>query len=114
MASSNAQQIFDKVIVLYEGLQIYFGRIQDAKDFFTTIGFQCPERQTTADFLTSLTSPLERVVRPGYQCKVPRPPDEFSAAWKRSLTYAQLMVDIEDYWHEFPVGGESVKGFENF
>ena len=112
MSWSKPLQIFDKVILLYEGRQIYFGRTQEAKDFFITMGFQCPERQTTADFLSSLTSPLERAVRPGFEDKIPRTADEFSAAWKSSVEYAQLMVDIEDYNDEFPVGGKSVQTFE--
>ncbi len=60
------------------------------------MGFQCPERQTTANFLTSLTSPLERVVRPGFEDKVPRTADEFAAAWSSSVEHAQLIVDIEE------------------
>ena len=110
---SDFQQIFDKVIVLYEGREIYFGRTQDAKDYFIAMGFQCPDRQTTADFLTSLTSPLERIVRPGFEHMVPRTADEFAVAWKKSVDHAQLMVDIEDYYNEYPVGGESVQTFEN-
>jgi ATP-binding cassette, subfamily G (WHITE), member 2, PDR len=107
------EQIFEKVTVLYEGRQIYFGRTQDAKDFFIAMGFECPKRQTTADFLTSLTSPIERIVRPGFEDRVPRTADEFAAAWKGSVEFAQLMVDVEDYYDEFTVGGESVQDFEN-
>lgn len=50
--ADNLLQLFDKVTVLYEGRQIYFGRIGDAKKFFIDLGFECPDRQTTADFLT--------------------------------------------------------------
>ncbi|KAK9433828.1 ABC-transporter extracellular N-terminal-domain-containing protein [Lipomyces doorenjongii] len=81
-ASQSAYDVFDKVTVLYEGRQIYFGRTHEAKEFFTTMGFDCPDRQTTADFLTSLTSPSERVVKPDYENRVPRTPDEFVTAWK--------------------------------
>lgn len=101
------------MIVLYEGRQIYFGRTQNAKDFFINMGFQCPERQTTADFLTSLTSPPERVIRPGFENVVPRTADEFAAVWRSSVEFAQLIVDLEDYYDEYPVGGESVQDFEN-
>ncbi len=72
-------QTFDKVTVLYEGRQIYFGPTETAKEYFTNMGFHCPERQTTPDFLTSLTNAQERVVRPGFENKVPRTPDEFAA-----------------------------------
>lgn len=50
--ANHTLQLFDKVTVLYEGRQIYFGRIHDAKKFFIDMGFECPDRQTTADFLT--------------------------------------------------------------
>lgn len=109
----NFQQSFDKVILLYEGREIYFGGTQDAKDYFIAMGFQCPDRQTTADSLTSLTSPLERIVRPGLEHMVPRTADEFAAAWKKNVHHAQLMVDVEDYYDAYPFVGKSVQNFEN-
>jgi len=75
------------------------------------MGFECPERQTTADFLTSLTSPSERIVKPGYENKVPRTPDEFAAAWKKSEAYAKLMREIDEYERKYPLGGESLDKF---
>ncbi|KAJ9255969.1 putative ABC transporter [Paecilomyces variotii] len=110
-ASQSAYDVFDKVAVLYEGRQIYFGRTEEAKEFFTTMGYECPERQTTADFLTSLTSPAERIVKPGYENLVPRTPDEFAAAWKKSDAYAKLMKEIDEYERTYPIGGESYQKF---
>ncbi|KZF23845.1 putative ABC transporter [Xylona heveae TC161] len=110
-APQSAYDIFDKVIVLYEGRQIYFGHTTEAKEFFTNMGFECPDRQTTADFLTSLTSPAERIVRPGYENRVPRTPDEFAAAWQNSPERAQLLRDIEEYERRFPIGGEHYEQF---
>lgn len=99
--------------VLYEGKQIYFGRTDEAKEFFTSMGYECPDRQTTADFLTSLTSPSERIVKHGCEGKVPQTPDEFVARWKSSEAYARLMREIEEYEAQFPIGGESVQSFVN-
>ncbi|KAL4922188.1 ABC-2 type transporter-domain-containing protein [Aspergillus aurantiobrunneus] len=110
-ASQSAYDIFDKVTVLYEGRQIYFGSTKDAKRFFVDMGFECPERQTTADFLTSLTSPSERLIRPGRENSVPRTPDEFAAAWKRSEDRAKLMVEIEEFERQYPLGGPSYNAF---
>ncbi|PGH14867.1 hypothetical protein AJ79_02729 [Helicocarpus griseus UAMH5409] len=110
-ASQNAYDVFDKVTLLYEGRQIYFGRTDQAKQFFINMGFVCPERQTTADFLTSLTSPVEHVIRPGFEGKTPRTPDEFERAWKNSEDYAKLMREIEEYENRYPVGGESLQKF---
>ncbi|KAL4909703.1 hypothetical protein BDW74DRAFT_143551 [Aspergillus multicolor] len=110
-ASQSAYDVFDKVTVLYEGRQIYFGRTDEAKQFFVDMGFECPERQTTADFLTSLTSPAERIVRKGFEGRVPQTPDQFAAAWKNSNAHARLMREIEEYNQEFPLGGESLNKF---
>ncbi|KAJ9420068.1 ATP-binding cassette transporter CGR1 [Fusarium oxysporum] len=59
-APQSAYDLFDRVTVLYEGHQIFFGRINEAKQYFENLGFECPDRQTTPDFLTSMTSPQER------------------------------------------------------
>ncbi|GAW17660.1 hypothetical protein ANO14919_071200 [Xylariales sp. No.14919] len=102
---------FDKVTVLYEGRQIYFGRTHEAKQYFVNLGFECPARQTTPDFLTSMTSPIERVVRDGFKGKVPRTPDEFAAAWKNSPDYAALQAEIEEYKKEHPINGPDAEAF---
>jgi len=44
---ANAVQLFDKVTVLYEGRQIYFGLANDARSYFELLGFECPSSQTT-------------------------------------------------------------------
>lgn len=110
-ASQAIYDVFDKVTVLYEGRQIYFGGASDAKRFFVDMGFHCPDRQTTADFLTSLTSPSERKVRDGYEHLVPRTPDEFAARWKESIDRKQLLDEIEAYQRDFPLHGEKYQEF---
>ncbi|KAF7555659.1 hypothetical protein G7Z17_g1989 [Cylindrodendrum hubeiense] len=96
-SSQNAYDLFDKVIVLYEGRQIFFGRADEAKQYFINLGFECPIRQTTADFLTSMTAPDERIIRSGFKSKAPRTPEEFAAAWKNSAQYHALQAEIEQY-----------------
>ena len=110
-ASQDAYDLFDKVTVLYEGRQIYFGSTKTARQFFENMGYMCVDRQTTADFLTSLTSPSERVVRPGFEHKVPRTADEFAAYWEQSQEYRELMGDIAIFNINFPLGGPSVDNF---
>jgi len=106
-----AAQIFDKVAVLYEGRQIYFGEIHAAKAYFIKMGFECPPRQTTADFLTSITSPAERIVRKGAG-RTPFTPDEFAAAWHKSDDRAQLLQDIDEFDGLYPIGGEYLEKFK--
>lgn len=110
-APQSAYDIFDKAIVLYQGRQIFFGKTTEARAYFEKMGFECPDRQTVADFLTSMTSPQERVVKQGFEGRVPRTPDEFAAAWKASPERAQLMKEIELFEREHPFKGESYAKF---
>jgi ATP-binding cassette subfamily G (WHITE) protein 2 (PDR) len=71
-APQAAYDLFDKVTLLYDGHQIYFGSARNAKKYFEHLGFVCPNQQTDGDFLTSMTSPEETVVRQGWEGKVPR------------------------------------------
>ena len=103
-ASQAIYDLFDKVIVLYEGRQIYFGSATDGKRYFTDMGFECPDRQTTADFLTSLSSPSERRVRKGFEHLVPRTPDEFATRWQESEERKLLLAAIERFEDEYPLG----------
>ncbi|KAL6452013.1 CDR3 Opaque-specific ABC transporter CDR3 [Candida maltosa Xu316] len=81
--SQDAYDLFDKVIVMYEGYQIFFGSSQ--------------HRQTTPDFLTSITNPAERIVKPGYERIVPRTPKEFYRYWRRSPERQALLEEIDEY-----------------
>ena len=75
------------------------------------MGFECAARQTTADFLTSLTNPAERRIRPGWENQTPRIADEFCDAWQKSDKYQKLLKDIEAYNEKYPLGGNSVSEF---
>ncbi|KAJ6535720.1 ABC transporter CDR4 [Mycena capillaripes] len=110
-ASQNAYDLFDKVIVLYEGRQIYFGATEQARAFWESRGFLCAPRQTTGDFLTSLTNPAERIVAPGFEARVPRTADEFAKVWRESAEYAELLREIAAYNAEYPLGGEALERF---
>ncbi|EMC97505.1 hypothetical protein BAUCODRAFT_454374 [Baudoinia panamericana UAMH 10762] len=110
-APQAAYDIFNKAIVLYEGRQIYFGDSREASHYFERLGFHKPARQTSADFLTSMTSAQERVVKEGWESRVPRTPDEFAAAWKNSPERKQLLVDIERYEQQYPYHGEQYQQF---
>jgi ATP-binding cassette subfamily G (WHITE) protein 2 (PDR) len=108
----SAFDCFDKVIVLYEGRQIYFGPVLEARQYFTELGFYCPDRQTTADFLTSMTSAQERIVRDGFEQRAPRSPDEFAARWKASTTRAKLMTELDQYEKDYPMDSEHLEKFK--
>ncbi|EAS35179.3 ABC transporter [Coccidioides immitis RS] len=105
-ASQAIYDLFDKAIVLYEGRQIYFGPAKTAKKYFEDMGWFCPQRQTTGDFLTSVTNPQERRPRKGFETKVPRTAQEFEHYWLQSETFKQLQAEIEESDIDHPDLGE--------
>ncbi|KAI9742381.1 MAG: GTPase-activating protein [Claussenomyces sp. TS43310] len=105
-ASQAIYDKFDKAVVLYEGREIYFGPCAGAKQYFLEMGYECPPRQTTGDFLTSVTNPAERKPRQGCEQSVPRTPDEFALYWKRSQAFKQLMQEIQHYEEDFPMNSD--------
>lgn len=96
-ASQAIYDLFDKAVVLYEGRQIYFGPANEAKAFFERQGWHCPVRQTTGDFLTSVTNPIERQAREGMENKVPRTPEEFENCWRQSPEFRLLHNHLDTY-----------------
>ena len=110
-APQSAYDLFDKVCVLYEGEQIFFGRIGEAKRFFVDMGFDCPEQQTVPDFLTSLTSASERKAREGFENRVPQTPAEFAAVWKKSPEYQALQNEIASFQDSHPFNSERYDQF---
>ncbi|CCD23783.1 ATP-binding cassette multidrug transporter PDR5 NDAI_0C01220 [Naumovozyma dairenensis CBS 421] len=96
--SQDAYDLFDKVCVLDGGYQIYFGPGNEAKKYFEDMGYKCPDRQTTADFLTSVTSPAERIINPDFIKRgiaVPQTPKDMGEYWLKSQNYKDLMKEID-------------------
>ncbi|KAI0114413.1 BcatrD protein [Nemania sp. FL0031] len=105
-ASDAIYDLFDKVTVLHDGRQIYFGPTRTARQYFTNLGFIAPARCTTPEFLTSVTRPLS--LRPQI-CEDTWPPtssDEFSVVWKGTAEYKKLTEDIDNYNRECPIGSD--------
>lgn len=104
-------QLFDKVTVLYDGRQIYFGPVDAAASYFESLGFQRAPRQTTPDFLTSMTSPSERTVKMGFENIAPRTAEEFAQEWQTSAQRQKLLAEIEEYYQDHPLEGADMQHF---
>jgi ATP-binding cassette subfamily G (WHITE) protein 2 (SNQ2) len=96
-AGENIYQLYDKVMILYSGRQVFFGPTDQAKQYFIDMGWECPPRQTTPEFLTAVTDPNGRTPRAGFEDKVPKTAAEFEAYWKNSPQHTKLMQQIADY-----------------
>ncbi|TGJ82175.1 hypothetical protein E0Z10_g6567 [Xylaria hypoxylon] len=100
--SEDIYEEFNKVILLYEGRQIYYGPIRDAVHYFKDIGFEKPDRVTTADFLTALTNVSEARNYHDGRNRVPCLPDEFANIWRHSQQARKTRAEITRFNSDFP------------
>ena len=94
-ASENIYKLFDYVTVLYLGRQVYFGPINEAVGYFERMGYLKAPRETSSEFLTSVTDPLARTLKPGV-ISAPNTADEFEEYWKNSPEFAKLAQSIDE------------------
>jgi ATP-binding cassette subfamily G (WHITE) protein 2 (SNQ2) len=96
-AGEQIYETMDKVMVIDAGRCIYQGPAREAKQYFEDLGFKCPERQTTADFLTAVTDPTERQFRPGFENSAPKTSEELEHAFRESESYKNVLREIDQY-----------------
>ncbi|KAL2354654.1 ATP-binding cassette transporter ABC2 [Cryomyces antarcticus] len=97
-ASESIYSQFDKVMVIDEGRQVYYGSAREARKYFEGLGFLEKPRQTTPDYLTGCTDPFERDYEAGRNSgNAPHTPDDFVAAFSKSDMATRLDREIADY-----------------
>ncbi|KAK3113728.1 ATP-binding cassette transporter snq2 [Teratosphaeriaceae sp. CCFEE 6253] len=96
-AGENLYDCFDKVMLLDEGRCCYFGHTEDAAKYFTDLGFDRPDRWTTADFLTSVTDKHERKIQPGWEDRVPRSASQFGDIFAKSEQHQANLREIDKF-----------------
>lgn len=96
-AGEGIYDVMDKVLVIDQGRQIFSGPANRAKQYFIDLGFECPARQSTADFLTAVTDPHERRFRAGFEQRAPKTPEELERAFRQSSDFQALLDDVEGY-----------------
>ncbi|KAL9596515.1 MAG: hypothetical protein Q9219_005736 [cf. Caloplaca sp. 3 TL-2023] len=88
---------FDKVLLIDQGYQVFFGRTEDAKTYFEELGFVPTAGSTTAEFLTTVTDPTQRLTRPGSIAENLSGPEQLAAAFRESPHFARLLREISEY-----------------
>ncbi|KAK4225246.1 ABC-2 type transporter-domain-containing protein [Podospora fimiseda] len=102
-ASEEIMSAFDKVALLYEGQQIFFGTSEKAKDYFQRLGFHCEPRVSTSDFMMALTDPrLHASLLPGFEKhNVPSTSKQFKDIWYSSPERTELLQAIRTNKEKF-------------
>jgi len=97
-ASENIYNVFDKVLVIDEGRQVYFGPISEARGYFEGLGFLPRPRQTTPDYVTGCTDAFERDYRDGRSPEnAPHSAETLETAFKESKFAKALDSEMAEY-----------------
>ncbi|KAF5375215.1 hypothetical protein D9758_000491 [Tetrapyrgos nigripes] len=97
-AGEGIYDLFDKVMVLSEGRQVFYGPPSEARAYFENLGFKPLPRQSTADYLTGCTDPNERQFAPGRSADdVPSTPTALENAFRLSSYWQQLNEERQKY-----------------
>jgi ABC-type multidrug transport system ATPase subunit len=94
-AGNGIFDLFDKVLVLDEGEQVYYGPRAQARPFMEEVGFVCREGSNVADFLTGVTVPTERRVRDGYENRFPRNKDTLRQEYEKSAIHTDMISEYD-------------------
>ncbi|KAL9099861.1 MAG: hypothetical protein Q9163_004697, partial [Psora crenata] len=108
-AGNGIYELFDKVLVLDAGKEMYYGPMEEARPFMESLGFFCDPSANVADFLTGVTVPTERQIRDGFESRFPRTAAEIRAEYLRS----PIKVEMEKEYN-FPNTLESQQNTEQF
>ncbi|GAA6062867.1 hypothetical protein JCM10212_000789 [Sporobolomyces blumeae] len=90
--------VCDKVLVIDQGRQVYFGPAKEARPYMISLGFADLPRQTTADYLTGCTDPNERQFQPGRSAAdVPSTPDALAEAYRNSDICRRMIAERDAF-----------------
>ncbi|KDN44707.1 hypothetical protein K437DRAFT_286057 [Tilletiaria anomala UBC 951] len=98
--SESIYNLFDRVCVIDKGRCIYYGPREQARRYFEELGYFAGARQTTADFVTAVTDPLQMEFREGFENSAPRTAAQREQAWKNSELYSKLEKEYEEYMQQ--------------
>jgi len=97
-AGEGIYDLFDKILIIDKGRQVYFGPGNEARAYFEGLGYKSLPRQSTADYLTGCTDPNERQYAPGRSANdVPSTPEALEHAFRASPYYGDLTDSLEKY-----------------
>ncbi|KAF5005927.1 hypothetical protein FDECE_7685 [Fusarium decemcellulare] len=94
-AGNGIYEQFDKVLVLDEGKEVYYGPLKEARPFMENMGFICHHGANVADYLTGVTVPTERAIHPDYENRFPRNADMLRTEYEKSPIYERMIAEYD-------------------
>lgn len=92
-AGNGIYELFDKVLVLDSGMEVYYGPMKEARPFMEGLGFLCREGSNVADYLTGVTVPTERRIADGFGNTYPKTASEVRTAYEKSSIITQMQSE---------------------
>ncbi|PHH82757.1 hypothetical protein CDD82_4922 [Ophiocordyceps australis] len=94
-AGNGIYNLFDKVLVLDQGREIYYGPMKQARPFMEDLGFICAPGANVADFLTGITVPTERRVRGSARHTFPKNGGAIREEYQNSHIYRDMVAEYD-------------------
>jgi ABC-type multidrug transport system ATPase subunit len=94
-AGNGIYNLFDKVLLIDEGKQLYYGPMKEARPFMEELGFVCNDGANVADYLTGVTVPTERKIREGFEATYPRTGDSIRAEYEKAPIHAVMLAEYD-------------------
>lgn len=89
---------FDKLLLIDEGRQIYYGPINEARNYLVSLGYRDLPRQSHADYVTGCTDPNERQIQDGKSIEdVPSTSAALAEAYLASDIAKRMNVEREQF-----------------
>ncbi|KAF2871313.1 ABC-2 type transporter-domain-containing protein [Massariosphaeria phaeospora] len=83
-AGNGIYDLFDKVLVLDEGKQMFYGPREQARPFMESQGFVCGDGANISDYLTGVVVSSERQINPDFEASFPRTNTDLRQAYRQS------------------------------
>ncbi|KAF4956228.1 hypothetical protein FSARC_11627 [Fusarium sarcochroum] len=96
-ASDAICNLMDKVLLIDQGRMLYQGPIKNAEAYFHALGYHRLPRQTLSDFLTSVASSDEDIIRKDAKDSVPRGAENLERAFRESKAFQDVQDEIRLY-----------------
>lgn len=94
-ASNGIYDLFNKVLVLDEGKQIYYSSRAQARPFIEKLSFIYDDAANVVDFLTNVTIPTKRKIRDGFKARFLRNADSLCKQYERLLIKAKMDKELD-------------------
>ncbi|OIW29306.1 hypothetical protein CONLIGDRAFT_633466 [Coniochaeta ligniaria NRRL 30616] len=94
-AGNGIYDLFDKVLLLEGGKEVFYGPLKEARPFMEELGFVCRQGSNVGDYLSGVLVPTERLIKPGCEHSFPRTADALRAEYEKSDIYKSMCEEYD-------------------